>query len=410
MSAQTAPAGWYSDPNDPRMIRWWDGNQWTHHVQPRPAPEPAATVTSVVSACVYAGDEDLEVVGESNYQDSLWAICGARAGDRVRHDVIAALVPEPSNPYDPNAISVHIDGHIIGYLPRAIAAQYIAGLHQLMEESGSYVALNGVIVGGGQYADGQGKLGVWLDHDPADFGVERSSARPRGSAASTGSMRTGFSEAWLTDVQDDSYDLSWFDTLPDADRPAIEILRNLLRHDPDPIDRHFQFAELETRLYRCRDLYESALDEYDQTCQQHDAEMETICQAFLVKWGKVPLLETYRQMAIRQQKRKDWQACLWWTERGLALYGSSAAREDAVEDLIKRRNRAASKLESPPKQSSPPKKIETMMANSSGSAHVSSQGSSPELEILVCSSCQSSFERLRVRGRKPLLCPTCRVQ
>ncbi len=36
-------------------------------------------------------------------------------------------------------------------------------------------------------------------------------------------MRTGFSEAWLTDLDDDAYDLSWFNDLPDADRLAIAI-------------------------------------------------------------------------------------------------------------------------------------------------------------------------------------------
>ncbi|MCG8926806.1 phospholipid scramblase-related protein [Lentzea sp. CC55] len=30
----TAP-GWYPDNADPRYVRWWDGNQWTHHLQPR---------------------------------------------------------------------------------------------------------------------------------------------------------------------------------------------------------------------------------------------------------------------------------------------------------------------------------------------------------------------------------------
>ncbi|HET9899149.1 MAG TPA: hypothetical protein VFQ44_29850 [Streptosporangiaceae bacterium] len=64
----------------------------------------------------------------------------------------------------------------------------------------------------------------------------------------------------------------------------------------------------------------------------------------MAKWGKIPLLDTYRQMAIRQQKKQDWHACKWWAERGVALYGQRAAREDAVEDLIKRRNRAAAKL------------------------------------------------------------------
>ena len=32
-------------------------------------------------------------------------------------------------------------------------------------------ALRGVIVGGGYYDDGPGRLGVWLEHDPADFGM-----------------------------------------------------------------------------------------------------------------------------------------------------------------------------------------------------------------------------------------------
>jgi predicted Zn-ribbon and HTH transcriptional regulator len=32
----------------------------------------------------------------------------------------------------------------------------------------------------------------------------------------------------------------------------------------------------------------------------------------------------------------------------------------------------------------------------------------PVLELLVCRSCGSSFERVRTRGRKPTLCPSCR--
>jgi hypothetical protein len=161
-------------------------------------------------------------------------------------------------------------------------------------------------------------------------------------------MRTGFSEAWASDADDDSYDLSWFNAIPDADRPAITKLRELLSTDPDPIDRHFQFAELEARLYRCRELYDTALEEFDQACRLHDAEMETICEAFLAKFGKVPVLDTYKQMAVRQQKLRDWDACIWWADRGLALYGGNAARQDAVDDLLTRRNRAMSKLKAKP--------------------------------------------------------------
>jgi hypothetical protein len=330
--------------------------------------------------------------------------------------VVAVLVPEPENPYDANAIAVHVDGHLVGYFARDVAVTYGSGLQALMGRCGGYVALEGVIVGGGYYDDGPGRLGVWLEHDPADFGLVRTRSSPvlgpEGRPTTAGSsMRTGFTEAWLTDVEDDSYDLSWFDELPDGDRPAIAMLRELLEHDPDPIDRHFQFTELETRLYRCRDLYESALEEFDAACRAHDAEMEVICEAFRAKWDKVPVLDTYRQMAIRQQKQKDWAACLWWAERGLALYENAAAREDAVEDLLKRRNRAMAKLEAPAKAA--PRRtagvVTAALAEPSADAPAAAGGVvATEIEILVCAQCAVSFERIRVRGRKPRLCPDCR--
>ena len=35
--AATSPAGWYPDPNgDPSLLRYWDGNGWTAHVEARP--------------------------------------------------------------------------------------------------------------------------------------------------------------------------------------------------------------------------------------------------------------------------------------------------------------------------------------------------------------------------------------
>ena len=64
--------------------------------------------------------------------------------------------------------------------------------------------------------------------------------------------------------------------------------------------------------------------------------MDRIRDALLTKFGKVPLLVTYGQIAIRQQKAKNWADALRWAERGLALYGDNAARPEAVEDLTKR--------------------------------------------------------------------------
>jgi hypothetical protein len=66
-------------------------------------------------------------------------------------------------------------------------------------------------------------------------------------------------------------------------------------------------------------VFASALDEYDQACHQHDAEMDGIRAAFMAKWGRLPVLETYRQMAIRQQKARNFEQALWWAERGIAI-------------------------------------------------------------------------------------------
>ncbi|GAA1594465.1 hypothetical protein GCM10009742_46440 [Kribbella karoonensis] len=355
-----------------------------------------------------AGDEDLEVVGESRYQENLWAISGGQVGQSVRCAVTAVLTPEPQNVYDPNAIAVLVEGRRVGYLDRQTASAYLPGLNELMTTHNAYIGLSGVILGGGYYENGPGQLGVWLEHRSNDFGVSQPVTRPRSRPVfGAPAMRTGFSEAWLTDAEDDSYDLSWYDELPDGDRPAIAMLQELLVSDLDPIDRHFQFAELESRLYRCRDLYDSALDEFDDACKRHDAEMETICAAFMHKWGKVPLLETYRQMAIRQQKKKDWDACLWWAERGLALYGGAPARVDAVEDLQKRSRRAQQKLAVPIPVKAKPAALpiaDVILSPQDRTAHTP-----VDLEVLVCRRCQSQFERLRVRGRKPQLCPPCRA-
>ena len=81
-------------------------------------PETRSRVpATTVSAYLFSGDDDLEIVGEASYQEALWALCGGSKGDRIRHKIVAVRVPEPGNPYDPNAISVHIEGNL-GLLSR----------------------------------------------------------------------------------------------------------------------------------------------------------------------------------------------------------------------------------------------------------------------------------------------------
>ncbi|MBL8927839.1 MAG: hypothetical protein JNM77_16650 [Pseudonocardia sp.] len=207
------------------------------------ASVPAVVVPPPVpNVVLLGGRHDLEVVGESQYQEALWRVAGGRRDERVRVEVQAVLLPEPDNPYDPNAITVLIDGAKVGYLCRDDAQAYRPGLLALGARHRALIALPGVVVGGGMRQDGPGLLGVWLSHDPADFGL--TAIVPPPPAALAGSMRTGLTEALLTDAEDDSYDLSWLHRLPSDMLPAIRELRRLLEHDPDPIDRHFMFCEL----------------------------------------------------------------------------------------------------------------------------------------------------------------------
>jgi hypothetical protein len=338
------------------------------------------------------GREDLEVVGEASYQDNLWRIVGGPSSpnDRVRMEVHAVLVAETDNPFDANAVSVWVQGLRVGYLSREDARRYRPGLLALEQQHGKPIALAGAIVGGGMRVDGPGRLGVFLDHDPADFGL-RPMAPPRASGSA---RRTGLSDAVATDEADDAYDLSWMGDLPADDLRAIRMVRQLLGGEADPIDRHFMHAHLEALLYRSRDVFDSALDEYDQACRQHDSEMDSIRATFMAKWSQVPVLETYRQMAIRQQKVKNFEQALWWAERGIAIYGTDCARPEAVDDLRQRAASYRAKL-SPQPRTSRPRAVGPQQ---------------PEVEVLTCASCGREFQRTRLRGRKPLLCPECRDQ
>jgi predicted Zn-ribbon and HTH transcriptional regulator len=122
--------------------------------------------------------------------------------------------------------------------------------------------------------------------------------------------------------------------------------------------------------------------------------MDSIQAAFMAKWGRVPVLELYRQMAIRQQKAKNFDQALWWAERGLTIYGTDCARAEAVADLEKRAASYRAKLNPQPR---PPRR-------SAGRVNL------PEVEVLTCSTCGREFQRTRLRGRKPLHCPECRDQ
>lgn len=112
---------------------------------------------------------DFEIVGESNYQANLEAICGGRTDEEADHLCIAFLVPEPHNQYDSNAVRVDLtegddaEPRAVGYLSRANAEDYHARMADL--RLARRVACCRALVVGGWDRGGRGKghFGVKLD-------------------------------------------------------------------------------------------------------------------------------------------------------------------------------------------------------------------------------------------------------
>jgi hypothetical protein len=342
----------------------------------RPEGPPAQQTLEVT---LITGDESLEVVGESYRQDALWMIVGGNTTEHVRHDVVAVLTPETNNPKDPNAISVWVDGFLVGFLSRNDAVLYRPGLIALYQRLGRPVALQGHIIGGGLREDGQiGYLGVFLEHDPAEFGLETT------QDLSGVHVRTGRHEAEALGVG--------LNNLPADDVRAIKAIRSLLGQESDPVARHFGYAELEHHLYHCRDVFESALAEFDATCEAHHNEMPAIRSALIAEFGGIPLLEVYRQICIRKRKAHEWDAVIAWADRGVSVYADEALNPESVDDLLHRRANAVEKLNAL-----------TPTPQARAATH-----REPEIEELTCRRCSDTFVRPVTRGRKPVLCPNCR--
>jgi hypothetical protein len=137
-----------------------------------PGEERPAWMVDGMEAVLLKGAKDLDVVGESYYQENLWHLVGPhRRDERVRSAIHALLVAEDANPYDTNAVAIWIEGLKVGHLSRAVARRCRPGLLHLQEHYGQPIAIEGVIVGGGIREDGPGRLGVFLRYDPADFGL-----------------------------------------------------------------------------------------------------------------------------------------------------------------------------------------------------------------------------------------------
>jgi hypothetical protein len=109
------------------------------------------------------GQFGIEAAGTDQHQDELELMAGGRTETGVDHLCGALLVPNPKNPYDPNAIAVVINSEVVGYIPSNIAPSLKYALRV-----GGYIAAGcaAKIVGGWARADGDiGDFSVRLDAD-----------------------------------------------------------------------------------------------------------------------------------------------------------------------------------------------------------------------------------------------------
>jgi hypothetical protein len=116
-----------------------------------------------MAIAIGSGQFGIEAAGTDQHQDELELMAGGRTEAGVDHLCGALLVPNPKNPYDPNAIAVVISSEVVGYVPSNIAPSLKYALRV-----GGYIAAGcaAKIVGGWARADGDiGDFSVRLDAD-----------------------------------------------------------------------------------------------------------------------------------------------------------------------------------------------------------------------------------------------------
>lgn len=74
----------------------------------------------------------VDVVGEKFHEHDIRRLFpGGFANGSQTYEGVAHLLPEPNNPHDPNAVAVRVEGGLVGYLAKELAARYVQTLTTL---------------------------------------------------------------------------------------------------------------------------------------------------------------------------------------------------------------------------------------------------------------------------------------
>jgi hypothetical protein len=131
---------------------------------PPALPSSPASDVHRVDAAYLPGSLEIPVAGlqyhELAVQETLAAIATGTDAD-------ALLLPEPSNPHDPNAVAVYMSGGHVGYVPRDVAAVMQPALISMSASHGGLPAGCPTVV-----TAAEGKTRIVLTIDLRELGID----------------------------------------------------------------------------------------------------------------------------------------------------------------------------------------------------------------------------------------------
>jgi len=125
---------------------------------PLPEGEPAHHWTD-------GGRFQLEVLGESRYQETIRELAGEHGDTSAEAVHPALLLPDDHNPYEDKAVAVFLSGRMVGYLAPKDAMAFRERL-ECLGFSGKLTSSDGVVRGGGLYEGKRLSYSVCLDIEP----------------------------------------------------------------------------------------------------------------------------------------------------------------------------------------------------------------------------------------------------